>query len=159
MVLQLLINAGENIGLYEKHAAAYQGDSGIDLFFPSDVVVSANSTLLVDLGISCEMREINSTFKSADQSFFVNRSYYLYPRSSIYKTPIRLANSVGIIDAGYRGNLKVALDNKTSEDYLIKQGVRLFQICAPSLDEIKIVLTDTLTDTKRGSGGFGSSGV
>ena len=130
MVLQLLINTGENIGLYEKHAAAYQGDSGIDIFFPSDVVVPANSTLLVDLGISCEMREINSKFKSADQSFFVNKSYLLYPRSSIYKTPVRLANSIGIIDAGYRGNIKVALDNNTGKDYLINKGVKLFQICA-----------------------------
>lgn len=159
MALQLFIKTGENNDLYQNHSAAYKGDSGIDLFFPRDVTIPAHGTLLVDLGISCEMREINKTFKSADQSFFTSKSYYLYPRSSIYKTPIRLANNVGIIDAGYRGNIKVALDNKSDKDYVINRGVKLFQICAPSLDEIKIVLTDTLTDTVRGTGGFGSSGI
>lgn len=159
MVLQLLVNAGEYNSLYENHASMYQGDSGIDLFFPEDVKVPADSTILVNMKVSCEMREINCKFKAADQNFFVNKSYYLYPRSSIYKTPIRLANSVGIIDSGYRGNIKVALDNITSEPYVIKKGSRLFQICAPSLEEIKLVLTDALSPSKRGANGFGSSGI
>ena len=55
--------------------------------------------------------------------------YYLYPRSSISKTPLRLCNSVGIIDAGYRGNIMAFVDN-IDEDYDL--GTRLFQLCDPN---------------------------
>lgn len=157
MVLQLMMKTN-HMDLYKDHSAAYKGDSGIDLFFPNNVVVKANETLLVDLEISCELKEINNTFKSADQQFFVNRSFYLYPRSSIYKTPLRLANSVGIIDSGYRGNIKVAIDNTSDKDYEIKRGTKLFQLCSSNLCEMKLILTDTLSTTSRGEGGFGSSG-
>lgn len=158
MVLQLLVKTA-HYGLYENHGAVHKGDSGVDIFFPEDIIVPSKQTILIDLGIKCEMREINNTFKSADQSFFINKSYYLYPRSSIYKTPLRLANSVGIIDSGYRGNIKVAVDNISDDDYCIKRGVKLFQICAPDLSMIQIVLTDTLTESVRGTGGFGSTGA
>lgn len=157
MALQLFVKT-QHLDLYENHSSVHKGDSGIDLFFPEDVIVKAKSTSLLDLGLSCELKEINQTFKSADQSFFVNKSYYLYPRSSIYKTPLRMANSVGIIDAGYRGNIKVAVDNTSDSDYEIKKGIRLFQICSPDLKQMKMVLVDRLSDSSRGAGGFGSSG-
>ena len=53
MVLQLLVNAGEYNSLYENHASMYQGDSGIDLFFPADVEIPADSTVIVDMMVSC----------------------------------------------------------------------------------------------------------
>ena len=89
-----------------------------------------------------------------------NLSYYLYPRSSISKTPVRMSNSVGIIDAGYRGDIIVALDHidETIFEYTIQKGTRLFQICSPVLDPIRMQLTDTLSQTQRGVGGFGSTG-
>jgi dUTP pyrophosphatase len=91
-----------------------------------------------------------------------NVSYYLYPRSSLSKTPLRLANSVGIIDAGYRGNLIVALDHinrdyKNEETYTIENGTRLVQICSPSLESFDFKLVNELSETKRGAGGFGST--
>ena len=90
---------------------------------------------------------------------FRSVGYYLYPRSSIYKTPLRLSNSVGIIDAGYRGNIMACVDNHGSEDYTIKKGTRLFQICSPDLKELKFKLSNTLSETSRGEGGFGSTGI
>ena len=155
--LQLFMKT-EHVDLYSNHKAAYEGDSGIDLFFVKDVVVKATETILVDLEVSCELRQMSSTFASRGQSFYGNLSYYLYPRSSIYKTPLRMSNSVGIIDSKYRNTIKVPVDNISDADYTITKGTRLFQICAPNLGEMKLVLVDALSETDRGSG-FGSSGI
>ena len=82
--------------LYENHQHYNPGDSGLDLYIPNDIDVYLGETKFIDLEIQCEM--INSKKNK-------NTSYYLYPRSSISKTPLILANQVGIIDAGYRGNI------------------------------------------------------
>ena len=107
----------------------------------------AGLSLLVSFGIKCE------GLKHGD-----NISYYLYPRSSISNTPLRMSNSVGIIDAGYRGNIMAALDNHSDEPYVIKKGTRLFQICCPILSQINMKVVDELSDTSRDTGGFGSTG-
>lgn len=93
--------------------------------------------------------------------------YYLYPRSSIIKTPLRLANSVGIIDAGYRGEIIAVVDNiDRNKDIMTvirnyaKKTERLFQICAPDLSSFKVELIENeeiLGKTERGEGGFGST--
>ena len=90
--------------------------------------------------------------------------YYLYPRSSISKTPLRMANSVGIIDAGYRGFIMGKTDwmNDGKEVYDVEKGIRLFQLCAYNLlpfDCIHIVeMEEGLGEkTIRGTGGFGST--
>jgi dUTP pyrophosphatase len=87
-------------------------------------------------------------------------AYYLYPRSSIYKTSYRQANSVGIIDSGYRGNLMAAMDYYPHKDHTpLSKGKRYWQICAPDLKPIdKVVLVDKLDNTVRGTGGLGSTG-
>jgi dUTP pyrophosphatase len=82
-----------------------------------------------------------------------NVSYYLYPRSSISSTSMILKNSVGIIDAGYRGNLKA----KVSSEQVAEKGSRYFQICAPDLKPIRVKVVDELTSTTRNTGGFGST--
>lgn len=158
MTLQLDIRASENVReFYFNHTSAYEGDAGIDLFFPEDLLVKAGSTTLIDLQIACELREINHTFVIIGQNFFKNLSYYVYPRSSISKTPLRMSNSVGIIDSGYRHNIKVCVDNFSDTDYQIKRGDRLFQICDANLREIRVNLVDKLEVNNRGEG-FGSSG-
>ena len=68
-----------------------------------------------------------------------------------------MSNSVGIIDAGYRGPLMVSIDNISDDMYEIKQGQRLFQLCSPTLEAISFELTDVLSETTRGEGGFGST--
>jgi dUTPase len=101
--------------------------------------------------------------------------FYLYPRSSISKTRMRLANSVGIIDAGYRGDLIAAVDTIGlfgSADIWhiwketlspIKKYDRYFQVCAPDLSPFLVHIVETEGDlsppTDRGHGGFGSTGV
>lgn len=118
-------------------------NSGFDLYMPADITLLPRTMSLVDLGVRCELNR--------------SHGYYLYPRSSISKTPLRLANSVGIIDAGYRGTLKVAVENNSDMPYHIKKGDRFFQICLPSLEPFNISYGRVNRETVRGEGGFGSS--
>jgi dUTP pyrophosphatase len=87
-----------------------------------------------------------------------NKPYLLMPRSSISKTPLRLSNSIGLIDGGYRGEIMAAIDNIKTEDYRVEPGQRLFQLVAMDGAPIHFELVDELSDTSRGSGGFGSTG-
>lgn len=126
-------------------------DSGFDLLIPDEIDMKGEcSSTLIDMKIKCEMRQ-----EKTHQSM----PYYIHPRSSIYKTPLMLANSTGIIDSGYRGNIKVAL-RLFNKSYQITKYTRLTQICLPSLKPffIKLVDVEDLSNTIRGEGGFGSTG-
>ena len=82
----------------------------------------------------------------------------MMPRSSISKTPLRLANSIGLIDGGYRGELIAFCDNITSESYNVEAGQRLFQIVAMDGTSLEIEIVSELSESSRGEGGFGSTG-
>jgi dUTP pyrophosphatase len=127
-------------------------DAGFDIYIPQDQKFDAHETNLVDLGIKCVMMD-NRCYPHT------SCAYYLYTRSSIYKTPFRLANNVGIIDSGYRGNLKGAFDNMTNQPQIMKANQRLLQICSPDLSPFNVNISKKLTSTIRGNRGFGSSGV
>jgi len=141
--------------LYIDHSQPHEGDAGLDIFNPEDIIVEPKSLgKSIDFKIQCEGFIDNTKEK--------NCWYYLVPRSSISKTPLRMSNSIGIIDAGYRGNIMAAVDNIKNEDYSIKAGQRLFQICGPNLEELKVIVVDNvseLSESERGEGGFGSTGV
>lgn len=135
--------------LYENHSTYHEGDSGLDLFVVNDEVILAGETKLVDLGISCQLlnHDTNKYF-----------SYYMYARSSISKTPLRLANGVGLIDSNYLGNLKAALHNTGTTDFTIKKGERYVQLARPDLGEVSFKLVEDFgRNTSRGNGGFGST--
>ena len=136
--------------IYENHSHFHQGDAGLDLYCIEDVTIKPGESKKIDLKIKCE------AFKTKMKK--TNISYYLYPRSSISKTPLRMANSVGIIDSGYRGNIMMVLDNIKNYEYSIKKGDRLCQICSPNLTPINFKLVDKLSNTSRNCGGFGSTG-
>ena len=136
--------------VYSSHQHYNPGDSGLDLFCPETITINPGETVKINLQIKCE------ALSNDGQR---NVSYYLYPRSSIIKTPLRLSNSVGIIDAGYRGDIIACVDNIKNESYTITQGDRLFQICAGNLEPIEFQLANDLSNTQRGSGGFGSTGL
>lgn len=84
----------------------------------------------------------------------------LFPRSSISKTPFSLANSVGVIDPGYTGEIKVRFkrlqDDK--EDLEYKFGDRVIQLIIMKTEAIEFEECDDLDSSKRGTGGFGSTG-
>jgi len=141
----------------EDHNNKIQGrypDAGFDLFCPNFTSFQPGEKKLLGLELHSAMWHNN-----------VPCSYFMYPRSSISKTPLRLVNSVGIIDSGYRGELKEALHHveidSNNPSYEIQKGQRLAQICAPTLGPIRVEIVDTLEqlgDTPRGDGGFGSTG-
>ena len=112
-------------------------------------------------------------FKTFVRSGYINpEPYYLYPRSSIYKKSFRLANSAGIIDSGYRGEMGALVDVNHklgrmgdvtgTHDGLRNRVIpheRYFQICKGNLSKFYVSVTlEKLPDTKRGEGGFGSTG-
>lgn len=144
-ILRILPDTAAIAEKYATHKTYHAGDSGIDLFVPEDTEFCKGHTHFLNLGIKCEMLD----------DMGKNVSYFLYPRSSISKTPLRLANSVGIIDAGYRGNIIAALD--VGKDFSVKENDRLVQICAPNLGPIGIEVVSELSNTERGEGGFGST--
>lgn len=168
-ILKLAVIDKKLVPLYEekimKHNINFKTnkfmDSGFDLFVGNDVVIDRLfKTNMIDLGVRAELIECKTTTSGKPKTI----PFYLYPRSSISKTPLMLANHTGIIDAGYRGNLMVALralyfDNDNC--YSIKSGTRLFQICDPKLRPIYVQIVDEseLTTTERNDGGFGSTGV
>ena len=139
-------------------------DAGFDLYNTETIVSNNCQSIIVDYKIQCAMKVcINGIERYV--------GYYLYSRSSTgSKTPLRLSNSVGIIDSGYRGNIKACFDNinKTdilvgSNDFVLKYGERYAQLCPPNLEyPMKVVIVDNINDlgkkTIRGVGGFGSTG-
>jgi deoxyuridine 5'-triphosphate nucleotidohydrolase len=139
-----------------------RGDSGIDLRFARGQVippVTANEgrPTLVSLEIRARCIHRGRTVP-----------YMLVPRSSIGKTPLSLANSVGIIDAGYTGPLMVALRNHSTQSLAVQQGESLFQLILPSLEPAALRVVEAGPECEaffgaeasaRGEGGFGSTGA
>ena len=82
----------------------------------------------------------------------------IFPRSSVHKTGLTLCNSVGVIDSGYRGEIKLKFNVKRWIS-AYKKGDRIGQIVIIPYPNIDFVETDTLSDSERNSGGFGSTGV
>ena len=140
-------------------------DAGFDLFVPTEHVVEPGTTVCVNHAITCAMLLYDPRTYT-----YTNTSYYLYVRSSTAtKTPLRLANAVGIIDAGYRGQIIAAFDHRgfPKEPYCIEQYQRLVQLCPPNLSlPFCVRVVDSLKDlggfsdskNGRGMGGFGSTG-
>ena len=84
---------------------------------------------------------------------------FILPRSSIgAKTPLRLSNSVGLIDSGYRGELGVLYDNTSDEDYQINAGDRIAQLLVMPSYRFQAKVVDILASSDRGETGFGDSG-
>ena len=160
-VLKIAIHSDnpELLHLYKSHIQKHNTsiiadqfpNSGFDLFVPESTEITDYSVKMVSMDVKCEMLD-NSGYSCA---------YYMYPRSSLSKTPLMLANHIGIIDSGYRGNLIGAFRNLSTTPFKIEQGTRLLQICHPSLSPIHVVIVDEteLSSTSRGAGGFGSTGV
>ena len=145
---------------YSSYTSHHEGDSGVDLIFKEDQTFEPNSLgNTIDLGISCSMTittRISTKYSNAEEKRW--SSYFLLPRSSIGKTPLRLSNSVGLIDAKYQGPIMAKVDNLSKEPFSIKKGEKLFQIVGPSLQEIEVeVINDLGNNGTRGTGGFGST--
>jgi len=145
-IMELLIKALNDTAnkMYSNHGHFHDGDAGLDLYVLEDIIFYPGETKLIKLGISCEPKE--------------GKAYYLFPRSSISKTPLRMSNSIGLIDGGYRGEIMASCDNIKDFEFMAKKGDRLFQLVAHDSSPISYQLADDLSSTTRESGGFGSTG-
>lgn len=111
-------------------------------------------------------REIDVNYMDGDNlitygtglAFEIPKGYVglVFPRSSIYKKDLTLSNSVGVIDSGYRGEVKFKFRNNDYRDYDI--GDRIGQMIIMPYPQVEFEEVDELDETERGDGGFGSSG-
>lgn len=147
-VLQVQYANDEVKALYAERAANYETDAGWDLHFTEDATIAPGETKTLDFGVS-----VAGYTEDGEPT-----AVWLVPRSSIVKTPLRMANCIGLIDASYRGTLKAVVDNIKSEPYTVKKGDRLFQVAAPTLRPMAWQPVEALTETERGEKGFGSTG-
>lgn len=118
--------------------------AGLDLYCPFHIKVPADSQKKIPLGIAVEIPN--------------GHMGMLVPRSSMSKTPLRCANSVGIIDADYRGELSIAYENISCSDYMIFRGDRIAQLIIVPIAVVDVEKAQTLSETERGAGGYGSTG-
>lgn len=154
--------------MYMKQAAEYMAkprgerDAGFDLFSVAAVVPGMSPTTAGGSGTDGTAVKVSQTCRAAvyDPMLGRFRAYWMLPRSSISKTTLRMANSVGLIDAGYRGPL-LAMVYSTGKDVTIGLGDRYFQIAGHELQPFeRIEIVDEIPGgaTIRGTGGFGSTG-
>ena len=145
-------------------------DAGFDLFLPKSntsdsIKFFTNTVNKVDFKVKCCAK----MFKRNNNKQFYT-PFYTYARSSISKTPLRLANNQGIIDAGYRGSIIGMFDciyryssiDSSDTDYCMEEYSRILQICAPGLAPVYVNIVYNIEElgpnTSRGEGGFGSTG-
>ncbi|MDR0222366.1 MAG: dUTP diphosphatase [Oscillospiraceae bacterium] len=127
---------------------ATEHSAGADLFalLEKDAVLESGSRVLVPTGIAVEIPPGYGGF--------------VFPRSSVSsKHGVSLANCVGVIDADYRGEVKIPLINHGKETYAIKNGDRIAQMVIMPVKNAEFIEVGGISDTERGAGGFGSTGL
>jgi len=124
---------------------AHPGDAGADLHSAETVTIEPGGYVLVATGLAMAIPEGFAGF--------------VLPRSGLaVRTGVTVLNAPGLIDSGYRGELKVALINHGNETFEIVQGDRIAQLVIMSISAPVYEAVSTLDETERGSGGFGSTG-
>jgi dUTP pyrophosphatase len=121
---------------------AHPSDAGADLFSREHVEIYPGEQKLVDTGVAIKIPRGFAGF--------------IFNRSSQGKRGITIPHSVGVIDADYRGNLKVLLKNISEDPYVIEAGDRIAQLVVQRVE--LPTFYDAWNDTQRGTGGFGSTG-
>jgi dUTP pyrophosphatase len=128
-------------------------NAGFDLYVPEDTSFAPGEKKLVSMRVKAKM--IIHAYDKKQEAVH----YWMPPRSSISKTGLLLCNSIGVIDSSYRGELMAFLWNTTDKLVNVKKGDRLVQIVAPDMGWIKHAsIVESLDETVRGDGGFGSTG-
>ncbi|OUO35466.1 dUTP diphosphatase [Olsenella sp. An290] len=131
----------------ELPAYAYAGDAGLDLRSNEDVTLPPLERRLVSTGLAVAIPEGYAGF--------------VQPRSGLaLREGLSMANTPGLIDSHYRGELKVCAINLDPERSIrIERGERIAQLVIQRVPVVSLVEVDELDETDRGAGGFGSSGV
>ena len=125
---------------------AHEDDAAFDLRSRVDAVIPSGKITLVPTGVFMELP--------------VGYEAQVRPRSGLaLKHGITVLNTPGTIDAGYRGEVGVILINAGPADFTVARGDRIAQMVVEKLADVELVAAEQLSDTSRGAGGFGSTGV
>lgn len=148
-ILKIRLHNHDLYSLYKNHGPQYEGDSGIDLFVSEAIYVPPNACgFPINLGVSLEF--IN---KKSNKSC----SFFMMARSSLSNTPLRLSNSIYLIDAGFRGNLCCFVDNLSNQPIKINFGDRLVQVLVSLESHIEVQMVHSLSPGSRDNKGLGST--
>jgi dUTP pyrophosphatase len=156
--LEILPIDKDKVSFYKNEYDRPETNAGFDLH-STDAVHVEQSPEFIPFGIIVRLLKVEPMPHGTSNEYLKTDSHFwLVPRSSIYKTGLMMANSVGVIDKSYRGELKAPVWSMTGNTD-VSVGDRLFQIVAPDMGWIRRVrLVDSLPITERGEGGFGSTG-
>lgn len=122
---------------------AHDLDAGWDLYVPEDVMIPAHGSAVIDTGVHIEIPQRYTGFIKSRSGMNVKHG---------------IVSDSGVIDCGYTGSIKIKLYNMTDDSYFVQAGERVCQLVVLPIcvDELEVV--ETLSETDRGSNGFGSSG-
>lgn len=125
---------------------ARKGDAGMDIFSIEERIIKSGENALIKTGIAIELPE--------------NTEAQIRPRSGLaLKHMITLLNSPGTIDEGYRGEIGVIIINHGKKDFFVEKGMKIAQMVIKPIMRVSIKEVNKLSDTERGKGGFGSTGL
>lgn len=125
---------------------AHKGDAGMDLFSVEDLTINAGESALIKTGIAIGLPQ--------------NTEAQIRPRSGLaLKHQITLLNTPGTIDEGYRGEIKVIVINHGKKDFQVTKGMKIAQMVIKPIYTVEVKEVEELSDTSRGEGGFGSTGM
>lgn len=122
---------------------AKESDAGMDLV-ATEIISETQSQITYGMGLAMEIPD--------------GMVGLVFPRSSIRNVGLTLSNSVGVIDAGYRGEIQATFNKNSVKDEIYKVGDRVAQIIIVPHPIVQFVEVDELTESSRGKGGFGSTG-
>lgn len=123
---------------------AHPGDAGMDVYANETVVINPGESVKVKTGIAMEIPE-----------GYVG---LMWDRSGM-STKNKIKSLAGVIDSGYRGESLVGLINLSNTPYTVEKGHKIIQMLIQKVERVDVVEADELSDTSRGEGGFGSTGV
>ena len=154
----MYINDVDKANFYKTEFDRSDANAGFDLFNATSVHVE-QTPQFIPFGVVARLLRVEPLPGGTSNDYMKTDSHFwLVPRSSIYKSGLMMANSVGVIDKSYRGELKAPVWSMTGNS-IAQHGERLFQIVAPDMGWIRNVrLVDSMPETDRGAGGFGSTG-
>lgn len=156
--LEILPLDKEKTIFYKTEFDRSDSNAGFDVNSTEDIHVE-QTPQFIPFGIVARLLKVEHMPGGTSNDYLKTDSHFwLLPRSSIYKSGLMMANSTGVIDKSYRGELKAPVWSMTANSD-VKRGDRLFQIVAPDMGWIRNVrIVESMPNTDRGAGGFGSTG-
>ena len=125
---------------------AYPGDAGLDLSAAEPAELAPGARATIGTGLALALPE--------------GHAGLVLPRSGLASTHgIGVLNAPGLIDAGYRGEVRVILHNQGRETFRVEPGMRIAQLVVVAVEDVALVEVGELPPTERGEGGHGSSGI